>query len=488
MSDASTPLVYTGLLRSTKPLLGPPSMIGKDPIVVVGAGIGGLVAAHTLRRAGQEVLVLEAGVRSGGRVQTVIDGPWVTESGPHLFSGMPPEALMMLEELGVARLLPAAGADRRFLIQDGGLVAVPATTAEMLSTSLLSVAGRLRLLREPFIPKGNADRESVAAFVRRRMGTEFSQRFIEPVVAAAYAGDPTALLAKYAFAESVRYEAGAGSILKGRMRASRTARREGRRVVPAWTCERGSGALPARLAAALGEDLHLNAEVAEVVWSGSAGWQVTQHDGTVHSAAGVVVTVGAAALGRGLVVGLPHTLALSDFAAMPVAPTVSLSLGFRREDIRHPLDGHGVVGPVDGGAGFRSCVFVSSLFPERAPAGHVLLTVQLGSVSDRDVAMISTEALTTRTLASLTGLLGITAQPCFVARSAGAALVPQPLDGHDRFLARADAIETDLPGIVFCGRWRDGVTEGALARGGGEAGQRLLMRLGGREHGIPRSD
>ncbi len=462
-------------------------MIGRGPIVVVGAGIGGLVAAHTLRRAGQEVVVLEARPRSGGRIQTAIEGPWITESAPHLFSGMPTEALTMFEELGVERRLPDPGSDGRHLIQDGRLVPVPATTAEMLSTSLLSVAGRLRLLREPFIPKGNADLESVAAFVRRRMGAEFSRCFVEPVVAAAHAGDPTALLAKYAFAESVRYEARAGSILKGRMRASRTARREGRRAVPSWTCERGSGGLPDRLAAALGEDLHLHAEVGEVA-CGDAGWHVTQRDGTVHAASGVVVTVGAPALGRGLVVGLPHALSMSDFAAMPVAPTVSLSLGFRRGDVRHPLDGHGVVGPVDGHAGFRSCVFVSTLFPERAPADHVLLTLQLGSAIDRDVATMSAEALTERTLASLTALLGITARPCFVARSEGYDVLPQPVAGHDRFLARADAVEAEVPGIVFCGRWRDGVTEGSLARGGGEAVERLLPRLAGRERGIPRSD
>lgn len=451
-------------------------MIRKGPIVVVGAGLAGLVAAHTIRQAGEAVVVLEAGPRAGGRVQTEIDGPWVTESGPHLFSGMPTEALVMFEELGVERRFPAPGSDRRHLIQKGRPIAVPASTSEMLSTSLLSVAGRLRLLREPFIPRGNAELETVAAFVRRRMGAEFSECFVEPVIAAAYAGDPAALLAKYAFAESVRYEARAGSILKGRMRASRTARREGRRAVPAWTCDLGSGALPNSLAASLGADLHLNAEVGAVAWS-SAGWQITRRDGTAHAAAGVVLTAGAPALGDGLVVGLPSALSMADFKQMPAAPTISVSLGFRREEVGHPLDGHGVVGPVDGRAGFRSCVFVSTLFPDRAPAGHVLLTVQLGSVFDRDVATMSTEDLITRTLASLTGLLGITAAPCFVARSAGPALMPQPVAGHEQFLARADAVEATLPGLVFCGRWRDGVSEGALARGGGDAARRLLARL-----------
>lgn len=443
------------------------------PVIVVGGGLAGLSAAHTVRALGRPVVLLEATARVGGRIRTLREGPWIAEAGPHLFGGMSAEALALFNQLGVQRCEPAPGADRRFLVHRGDLVAVPGSTSEMLGTPLLSVAGRLRLLREPFVPRGGHAEESVAGFVRRRMGKEFSMRFVEPVIAAAYGGDPTTLLAAYAFAESVGFEARSGSILKGRLRASRTARREGRRPVAPWTCRGGGSDLSDRLASALGDDVRLRAEVTRVTRT-SGGWEVVTRDGTAYAASGVVLALGATISGGGLIGDTTSEVALGPLADLPHAPTRSLSLGFRRDQVRHPLDGYGVVGPTDGSAGFRSVVFASTLFPERAPADHVLLTVQLGGVREPTIGTRELGQLVDQVMPHLERLLGLSGAPAVVLGHDAADLLPLPLDGHADRLAVADAAEAAMRGVVFCGPWRDGLSEGCAMRGGAAAARRVL--------------
>lgn len=452
---------------------GPADVSHRAPIIVVGGGLAGLSAAHTVRAMGRPVLVLEATERVGGRIRTLRDGPWLAEAGPHLFGGMSAEAMALFDELGVERCGAAAGADRRFLIHQGDLVAVPGSTSEMLGTPLLSVAGRLRLLREPFLPRGGHAEESVAGFVRRRMGKEFSMRFVEPVIAAAYGGDPTTLLARYAFAESVEFEARSGSILKGRMRASRTARREGRRPVAPWTCRGGGSDLPERLAGALGDDVRMRAEVTRVTRE-SEGWEVVTHDGTAYAASGVVLALSASTAGGGLLDEATSGVSLAPLAGLPLAPSRSLSLGFRRDQIRHPLDGYGIVGPLDGSAGFRSVVFASTLFPDRVPPGHALLTIQLGGVHDSDIGRSDLGQLADRVLPHLERLLGLAGSPVVVLGHDTVDLLPIPLAGHGDRLATADAAEAAMRGVVFCGSWRDGLSEGGAMRGGAAAARRVL--------------
>ena len=55
----------------------------RTDVAVVGAGISGLTAAFLLERAGLRTTVLEASPRVGGVMQTLVDGPWIFEQGPH---------------------------------------------------------------------------------------------------------------------------------------------------------------------------------------------------------------------------------------------------------------------------------------------------------------------------------------------------------------------------------------------------------------------
>lgn len=141
------------------------------PVAVVGAGAAGLMAAHALRTAGREVVVLEASPRVGGAIRTIARDGWLLEGGPNTVAAVPPPVEAVLDAAGILaeRIVPDAAAARRFLVHDGRPVAVPSSPAEMVSTPLLSVAGRLRLLKEPFVPRGGHELETVAEFAARRL-------------------------------------------------------------------------------------------------------------------------------------------------------------------------------------------------------------------------------------------------------------------------------------------------------------------------------
>lgn len=454
-------------------------MTRPTPIAVVGGGLAALVTAHALRRAGHTVIVLGGSRSSGDLVRTERDGPWTWEAGPHLFGALPREALELFEDLGIVRVEAAPGSERRYLVHDGQVVPVPASTGEMMGTPLLSVGGRLRLLREPFIPRGGDATESVASFVRRRMGAEFSERFVEPVIAASTGGDPTQLLARFAFGESVRFEQASGSILKGRMHASRRARREGRRPVPPWSCRDGAAALLQQVAAPLGDD-HLAGPsgTAVAIDRGGGLWRVRTGDGATHAVRAVCLTTRADELAAAIDAGGGSAgSARAVIAAVPHCSSVTVALGYRRAQVPHPLEGHGMVAAAARAAGFRSAVFDSTLFPDRAPADHVLLTLHLGGVHDPRIALAPDDEILGRASGAVAPLLGISGTPVMHGICRWPEALPQPVAGHAAVVAAAESLEAAHPGLVLIGAWRDGLGEPVLLRSALRAVERLLPTL-----------
>jgi oxygen-dependent protoporphyrinogen oxidase len=310
------------------------------------------------------------------------------------------------------------------------------------------------------------------------MGDEASRRFLEPVVAASTAGDPERLLARAVIGDLVDFERKAGSILKGRMRAARAARRESRQPpVGPWSTASGLAGVPHALAGRLGAAVRLDQSVVAVDWGGpgsgaAAPFTVRLASGELLAAAAVVLALPAPALAR-LAGSLPRAAGFAAFADLPHQDVAVVSLGYRRNAVTHPLDGFGIVAPPASGMAWRSVIFDSTLFAGRAPEGHVLLSAQVGGAG-RAVAWADNDAtLTARVHGELAGLLGIEGEPAVVAVDRWPQALPQMVAGHDAYLARAVATERDYPGVVLLGAWRDGLAVADVMRGGQCAAQRL---------------
>jgi oxygen-dependent protoporphyrinogen oxidase len=428
------------------------------PTLVVGGGIGGLTAAFRLSAAGVPVTLVESSPRFGGVIETDVADGWITELGPSTVMGGAPAFEALIRDAGLADELVTAdrvGA-RRFIVRGGRAIALPKAPPGILSTPLLSPGARARLLAEPFIPRhaGGGD-ETVAAFVRRRLGAEALDWLAAPFVSGIYAGDPERMSVRHALPRLAAMEAEHGSLLKGAMAAGRAARRAGggaRRGDRLVSFREGLATLPRRLADRLAPHT-LRGTIRGLTRSGAA-WRAEAllPDGTVRSldAARVILAVDAATAGR--------LLDVPEFAAVPAAGVRVAGFGFRRADVRHPLDGFGLLVPRREGRRLLGALFTSSLFPDRAPAGHVGITTMAGGATDPEVLRLPADEFVALMLADLADLLGTAAPPVRVVTRSWPGAIPQYELGHDRFLGLAERLEAERPGLHLLGSWRGGVS------------------------------
>ena len=175
--------------------------------LVIGAGIAGLAAAREFERRGRSVLLVEAQDRPGGVMRSDRVGDYLVERGPNSFQLKAPMR-RALEAWGVndACVRAAPASRERFLVRDGELLPVPLSPLALVRSPLLSAGAKLRLLREPFVRRGDGASESVAEFVERRLGSETLRNLVGPFLTGVYAGDEAQLGAGPVFPALVEAE------------------------------------------------------------------------------------------------------------------------------------------------------------------------------------------------------------------------------------------------------------------------------------------
>jgi oxygen-dependent protoporphyrinogen oxidase len=436
------------------------------PVAIIGAGITGLTAAFTLRRAGIPVAVYEAAPRAGGAIRSLRQDGYLAEYGPNTILETSPKITQLIRDVGLEsrRLEPDPKANARYLVRSGRPIAMPSSPLGFLSTDLFSLRAKLSVLREPFLPRRSAEgEESIADFVTRRLGLEFLDRAIDPMVAGVYAGDPNRLSVQEAFPKLADLEANYGSLIKGSILGARERKKRGEIAkdrAPKFSFDEGLQVLTDALAESLGSSLHCGTSISQIrrvgeewhlaLFSGegefSAGHRAVIYAGTAHKLAEMKVDVGSGAL---------H---LSPFSEIRYPPVASVVLGFRREDVTHPCQGFGVLIPKIEGFSILGTIFSSSLFPNRAPAGHLTLTSYIGGERHPELALLPPEEITCLVQHDLERLLGARGEPTFRHFAIHPKAIPQYNIGYGRYRKLMEEIEAATPDFYFAGQYRDGIS------------------------------
>jgi oxygen-dependent protoporphyrinogen oxidase len=362
------------------------------------------------------------------------------ELGPQSFSGNAGLRALCEELEIVDQLLQAPANAPRYVLINGVLKAVPLNPAAMLTSSLLSTRTKWKIARDAFgSTRASESDESVADFVRRKFSDELLDRLVAPFVSGIYAGDPERLSLRSAFPQLHEAEKSAGSVIRGTIRASKA--KQGPRERPTLLSFRDGnvlGVTPDREAGESGFEL-----------------RVRHAGGEENLIAGRLVLATPADV-AGVLLRDVNAAFEPVLGSIEYAPVAVVSLGYRRKDVAHSLDGFGFLAPRSSGVRVLGCVWNSSLFAERAPAGHVLLTSFIGGATDPNAASMSAEELLQLVHRELAPLLQIRAAPVFSNVQVYRHALPQYNIGHSERLIALQRLRAELPGLFFVGNYLRG--------------------------------
>jgi oxygen-dependent protoporphyrinogen oxidase len=460
---------------------------GINRIVVVGGGISGLAAAHRLSELSQNnhVTLIEASPRLGGTIQTKHRDGFLLEHGPDSFISEKPEALALAKRLGLESQLIQTNEEHRrsFIVRNGRLRRVPegfqllapSQIWPFVTSDIFSLAGKARMAADLFLPRkstNGANDESLASFVRRRLGKEALERMAQPMVGGIYTADPETLSLRATLPRFLDMEQKHRSLILAMLRQSRAQKSgaSGARYSLFLSFDRGMQVLVDKLAQ-LKIDIRLNTRAARLELAGPT-WTITTNTGEQFTADAVCLAL-PAYVAAALLNDTNKDLA-SKLNQIKYASTATINFGYRRTGIAHPLDGFGFVVPFTEKRSLIACTFSSVKFRGRAPDDHVLLRAFAGGALQPTIFALDEDELVTRVEADLRELLGINANPLFTEVAKWERSMPQYEVGHLDRITEIDTLLTKLPGLALAGNAYRGAGIPDCIRSGETAAETLL--------------
>jgi protoporphyrinogen/coproporphyrinogen III oxidase len=432
--------------------------------IIIGAGISGLCTAYWLHREGFDVTVIERDDPPGGAMKTVHRDGYLIDTGPNSALETTPLFSELFEELGIIqyRVYANEASNRRYILRNGMLHPLPMSPGLFLKSRLWSTAGKLRLLKEPFVGRANEE-ETIAEFVERRLGREFLDYAINPFVAGVYAGNPEELSVRSAFPKLYRLEEKYGGLIKGLIKGRRERKQraeQSKQSAKMFSFLEGMATFPSALAGALGERVITGAK-AEKIDQSDKGYTVSYtHKNGVHrlSSANLVLSTPAYHAAT-LLSPLENSFArlIGNIYYPPVA---LVFLGYAESDIRRMLDGFGYLIPAKEQRKILGTIWTSTIFPNRVPEGKAGFTTFVGGSRQPQVLERSDDELLDLVISEVNNIVNINGVPEFRFIKRWDRAIPQYKIGYKKIIDAITAFEKDNPGLYLCANYRGGIAVG----------------------------
>lgn len=470
-------------------------------IIIVGGGVSGLAAAHRLGELTQQtdcplrITLLEAQDSLGGLVGTREADGYRIETGADSFITNKPGAIRLCERIGLAGdLIPTDARYRRSLVLSKGQpVAVPEGFQLLAPNALwpvwkspiFSLAGKLRLAAEPFVPRPArpVQDESLASFVRRRLGTEALERLVQPLVGGIYTSDPERLSVRATMPRFLDMEARYGSLIRGLQAEGRetppqdraaSGARYGLFATPRWGISQLVETLTARVRKSA--EIRTSSPVLTIRQRSEAeGFHLELPQGERLDCDGLVLAAPAHRAAQLLSAIRP--VAASALGKIEYASTVIVVSGHRLADVAHPLDAFGLVIPAIERRRILAVSFTSRKFPNRAPEGSVQLRTFVGGAMQPQFVGLSDEAIVDLVREELADLLGVKWRPEVVVVARWMNSMPQYHVGHLDIVTQIEQDLATLPRLALGGNALYGVGLPDTIASGEAAAERVFHAL-----------
>jgi oxygen-dependent protoporphyrinogen oxidase len=446
--------------------------------VIIGGGVSGLSAAYYLHRevirSGDdiEVTLVEKDKRFGGCIVTEKADGFIIEGGPDCFLSEKPWALQLCEDLGLGdRLLCTNDENRKVFIlsrgklhalPEGFMLMIPTSFTPFLKSSLISLRGKFRMAMDLFLPRKRSDEEeSLAQFVRRRLGDEALEKIAEPLVAGIHAGTPETMSIKSTFPRFIQLEEQYRSLIMGMLARKRMARdfaqrRSGPERTMFMSLIEGMMELTDALKARLNERSLLSDRkvsrinlIRDIDPSHDSIYEVHM-EGNESLRADCVILATPVYITAELLQDLDGTL--SDvLLSIPCVSTATISLAYRGGEIHHPLDGFGFVIPRTEKRKIMASTWTSVKFSHRSPPDAILLRAFVGGAQNEELLEMDDGKIIDMARKELVDIMGITADPILTRIYRWNKSMPQYKVGHAETLGRLEERLLRYPGLYLTG-------------------------------------
>jgi len=434
-----------------------------DRIIIIGGGISGLSLAYLLhtQMPSLDIIVLEAEERLGGKIWTDKTEGFLCEAGVNGFLNNKPRTLELAAGLLLSPLKSNDAARKRFIFSEGRLHSLPESPPAFFKSDLLNVWGRLRIVCEMFIRRGRKEDESLADFGRRRLGREAFEKLIDPMASGIYAGDPEALSLKSCFPKIHQLETEYGSLIRALLRLQVKAKKEGRSgpgpgpggVLTSFYD--GMETFILALKASLGARVRSLSKVVSLTGKRDR-FTLCLEDGSSMESDCVVMATPAHASSEIL---RDFDQALSRSLSEIPYPAVSVvCLGYKKEKIGRSLDGFGFLVPFREGRRILGTLWDSSIFPNRAPEGYVLLRTMLGGARASHLAIQDQKMIVDTVSTEVGDIMGFKVQPDFTRVYVHQKAIPQYTLGHQGRLDTMERLLARYKGLFLAGNSYRGIS------------------------------
>lgn len=435
-------------------------------IAVIGAGISGLTAAYLLSKKGFDITVLEKNNSVGGSIESVFENGFLFDRGPNSALETTPVISQLIKELGLENELLYASkqANKRYILRDNKLHSLPMSPQGLIKTKLFSGKAKLRLMAEPFIGRSNDGYyQSLAEFVKRRLGQEFLDYAINPFVAGVYAGRPEDLSVKSAFPKLYALEEKYGGLIVGTIRSIRERKKRAevaKQSAKMLSFKNGMIALPKAIEKYFEDRIFLSSEVTSIDQNQNGYTVSYQQNDTINKLYCDAVLSTNPSYSAAKLFSKYDKEFKTHADAIYYPPVLVYYLVYDRKKIKQDLDGFGFLIPAKENKSFLGALWSSVIFSDRTDETKAAFTLFIGGSRNPDFVKEDRETLLTKVRKEFEALMGITANPVFSSERFWEKAIPQYNLGyieHENFF---DDFEKRNPGIFISGNFRGGISVG----------------------------